>query len=59
MFARLAGVDDYDLENTRRSLVMAGPDANLSWTAGQALELVDELIAARARLAEFERGPST
>lgn len=48
-------MDDFELESTRRSLVMARPDGPLAWTARQALELVDELVAARQRIAELER----
>jgi len=47
-------MDDYELENTRRSFVMAGPRRSLSWTTDQVLELVDALIASRQRVAELE-----
>jgi hypothetical protein len=53
---RLAAMDDYEIESTRRSIVMAGPGKPIGWTTDQALEVVEALIASRQRVAELERG---
>jgi hypothetical protein len=47
-------MDDYELESTRRSLVMSGPGANVGWRTDVALDLVESLIAARQRILELE-----
>jgi hypothetical protein len=49
-------MDDYEIESTRRSIVMAGPGKPIGWTTDQALEVVEALIASRQRVAELERG---
>jgi hypothetical protein len=51
----MPGMDEFDLESTRRSLVMAGAGKPLHWTTDQALEVVEALITARERVAELER----
>jgi hypothetical protein len=47
-------MDDYELESTRRSLVMSGPGATVGWRTEVALDLVEGLIAARQRILELE-----
>ena len=47
-------MEAHELESTRRSLVMAGRGTTLGWRTEQALELVEQLIAARRRITELE-----
>ena len=43
-------LDDHELEQTYRSLVMVGKGRTLGWSSDQALELVENLQAARRRI---------
>jgi hypothetical protein len=54
VFDKVAGMDDYELERTRRSLVMSGPGASVGWRTEVALDLVEGLIAARQRILDLE-----
>jgi hypothetical protein len=54
VFGTIAAMDDYELESTRRSLVMSGPGATVGWRTEVALDLVEGLIAARQRILELE-----
>ena len=47
-------LDDHELEQTYRSLVMVGKGRTLGWSSDQALELVENLQAARRRITELE-----
>ena len=48
---------DFELESTRRSLVMA-KGTTVSWRSETALDLVEQLIDARNRIAELEQATS-